>query len=198
MSHAPIGAIAKIVAKDLAGQGYDAHTHEGCAAENSSRHIASEIVDNPESVRADAIEICRGDITEQEYEAVSRYYQQYLGESDHYRGVEREAHCMDGDGEHPGIARMKLAHKDHLAQEILLNYRPDTVFDAQAAYQQGTPYYNLDMWAVPLLAEKASLAFPANPDRVLAAAAIRHAAIAHLLPNSQSVTGFGVGLRAVS
>ena len=105
---------------------------------------------------------------------------------------------MDGDHAHEGIERHALAFDAHVSQYLIANHQGGMVFATQEAYAAGVPHYNVDMWAVPHLSHEISGAFPVNPDKVLAATAIRHAAISHLLPNQQSETGTGVELKIVA
>lgn len=192
----PLGATAKIVAKNLRAYNIDPGTHRECAAELGAIPIADQITDNAEQVHNSAIEIAQADISDATYEQISQYYNRLR--THHYRGAEVEAACMDGDGEHPGITRHGLAHEEHVAPYLVANHMNGTVFDTQSAYSRGVPRYNVDMWAVPRLTREVSTAFPVDPDKVLAATAIRHAAIARLLPNDQSESGQGVNLKIVA
>jgi hypothetical protein len=188
----PVGEMAKVVAITLGLNALDACVHHECAAELNARPIADFIINQGEATLATANIIAGGDIAQSDFEQVQQFYTD-LRSSDHIlRPAEQEAACMDTDATYPKIKRLHLSHDNHASGMMVSNDRKDTWYDAASAYKQGNGLYVIDTWAQPKIAEIVDTVIQHdNVKGFLAASAIRHAVISHLLP---SADGLGQGV----
>lgn len=191
----PVGVMAAYISHDLAASGFEARTHEECAAELGAAAVARCITDEataPET-RLRAGVILGRDISDADFSAAQRYYEQFLDPS-YYDGAEREEAHMR---EH-GVERSELAFENHAGTTLVSNHREGTIFQTQQAYAENTPFYTLDMWAMRRYTEAISHRLPVSTAAIMASTAIRHGSITRLLPNPTGGQGVDIDLRAAA
>ena len=191
----PVGIMAAYISHDLAASGFEARTHEECAAELGAAAVARCIIDEataPETrLRAGFI---RGrDISDAEFSATQRYYEQFLDPS-YYDGAEREeAHMHER-----GVERSELAFENHASTTLISNHREGTIFQTQQAYAANMPGYSFEMWAMRRYTEAISHRLPVTTEAIMTSTAIRHSGITQLLPNPNGGLGIDIALRGAA
>ncbi|MBI3888986.1 hypothetical protein HY312_00195 [Candidatus Saccharibacteria bacterium] len=189
----PVGVMAAYISHDLAASGFEARTHEKCAAELGAAVVARCITDEataPET-RLRAGVILGRDISDAEFSGAQRYYEQFSDPS-YYDSAEREeAHMHER-----GVERSELAFENHAGATLISNHREGTIFQTQQAYAENAPFYAFDMWAMPRYTEAISHRLPATTAAIMASTAIRHGGITQLLPNPNGGQGIDIAHRA--
>jgi hypothetical protein len=191
----PTGEVAKIITKGLARRALLASLHHECAAELNVLAIGREIVTNGELIFNEANRILDGSISESKFEQLQYFYAGLSRDTSLFRGVDTEAASMARDDSHPAIMRSHLAHDDHSADTLRINTTPNTWHDAADAYANGTPLYQYDSWAVPLIGEKIDAIIPHdNVDGFAIASVVRVVATSRLLPRDKGRTGVDIAI----
>lgn len=184
----PIGETAKIITKGLTRYALLAQLHNNCAAELNVIPVADQIILHGETIYNGMNDVLDGSIDTAKFEQLQEIYRDLRDNATLFRGVEQEAASMEDNSDGLAIARSDLAHDKHLAdpEVLIVNRKPGTWFDAAGAYAAGSPHYDYDLWAVPVVAERIDTIMPHDSvENFVLASAARVVATARLLPPSR-------------